>query len=80
MATVKLQVRSEYHHAPRGLHYAAGQIIDVDETLAGWLAADAPGNFTPYSEPQPKGKALDEPPVDKQVKRAPQSKSRKKSA
>lgn len=72
MAALKLTVRHEYHHEPRNLHYAAGQVIDVDATLGAWLCADAPDNFAPFVEPPTK--TLDAPPVDKQVKRAPRKK------
>lgn len=77
MATLKLRVRDAYSHGPRGLHYAAGQVIVVDETLGAWLRADAPDNFAPFVERviEPvKTEALDEPPADKQVKRAPRKK------
>lgn len=69
MAAITLRVKAEYRHGPRGLAYAADQVIEVDAALAAWLLADAPENFTPVVV-----ETLDAPPVDKQVKRAPRKK------
>lgn len=61
MATLK--VMSEYRN--RATVYRAGDVLEVDEGLARWLEADAPGTF----------KRIDAPQVDKMVHRAPTNKA-----
>ena len=67
---MKLYVLNDYKN--RQLSYSAGQEIEVDPEMASFLLADAPGCFS--DEPPVIEKALDEPPKDKAVKRAPRKK------
>ena len=67
---MKLYVLSDYKN--RQLSYTAGDEIEVDPEVANYLIADSPGSFS--YEPPKAEKAVDEPPADKQVKRAPRKK------
>ena len=69
---MKLYVLSDYRN--RQLSYSAGQEIEVDPEMASYLFADAPGCFS--DEPPVVEKALDEPPTNKQVRRAPRKKGK----
>lgn len=83
---MKLVCKGEYHNPPADLNFEKAGVIDVDDAKALFLLRDAPDNFEPYVEPaapdqlvQPAesadaSKALDAPPVDKQVKNAPKKK------
>lgn len=59
---MKLLLLEDYYSSRGG--YKAGQVIDVPDRDALWLLADAPGCFEVVEE-----KAMDAPPVDKQIKR-----------
>ena len=48
---MKLKVLGRYSNEPRGLVYAEGQIIEVDEGLAAYLLGDSPGSFEEYKAP-----------------------------
>ena len=63
--TVKLYLLQEY--ISRGVHYKAGETIEVDRDTALFLQRDAPGCFAPVNAPEVK--AVEAPPVDKMVKK-----------
>ncbi len=67
---MRLEVLHSYRS--RDLSYEAGQVIEVDTERAAFLMRDAPGCFREAVPAETK--ALDAPPVDKQVKRAPRRK------
>lgn len=69
---MKLYVLNDYKN--RQLSYSAGDEIEVDPEMASYLFADAPGCFS--EEPPVVGKALDAPPKNKQVRRAPRKKAK----
>ena len=71
---MKLYCKGPYHNNPAGLHFDESA-IQVDDHVAEFLLRDAPDNFEivaeaeiPTSELTPHIAALDEPPLDKQVK------------
>lgn len=66
-----------YHNDPAGLHYDGPGEIELDEAKALFLLRDAPDNFKRLdisTEIPPQGKALDQPPADKMIRRAPKTK------
>lgn len=69
---MKLYVISDYQS--NRAYYKAGQEIEVDDLLGHWLLADASGCFS-LEPPKVEAKEIEEPPKDKQVKRAPRKKS-----
>ena len=83
MAQVKLKVLQDYRSWD--IVYKAGEEIEVPETMATWLMNDAPVAFEriqeqPPTPPQPlagegeEKKAVEQPPKDKMVRRAPRKK------
>lgn len=46
-------------------HLVAGQVIDIDDALAGWLLSDSPGVITLLVESEPAERAPDAPAHDR---------------
>jgi len=68
MSIVKLRVKSNYQSLGHDLK--AGQVIEVGATLAEFFQRDAPGVFEVFEpKPEPEAKAMDEPPIDKMVRK-----------
>ena len=61
---IRLTCVGRYVNEPRGLACDAGVTFEVDDALATYLLADAPGCFAPAA------KAMQEPPRDKAIKAA----------
>ncbi len=53
--------------------WKAGEVVVFDDTTAAWLNRDSPGCIEPVEEPE---RAMDAPPQDRQVKRAPRKRSK----
>ena len=64
---MKLRCVGKYANDARNLRFAAGDVFEPDEKLAAFLLVDAPGCFEEV-------KAIEAPPKDKAVKRAPEDK------
>lgn len=64
---MKLKAIHRYFNGPRGLAYPEGTVFEADEPLAAFLMVDAPGCFEEV-------KAVEQPPKDKAIKRAPEDK------
>jgi hypothetical protein len=47
----KFRCVSDYHNTPANLHFNAGQVIEVEDTLASFLRNDSPGSFEPVTTP-----------------------------
>ena len=63
---MRLTCVGRYINEPRGLAYDVGAMFEVDEALAAFLLADAPGCFAPA----PVAKAVAAPAADKAIKQA----------
>ena len=63
---MRLTCVGRYINEPRGLAYDVGAMFEVDEALAAFLLADAPGCFAPA----PVAKAVAAPTADKAIKQA----------
>jgi len=67
---MRLTCVGRYINEPRGLAYDVGAMFEVDEALAAFLLADAPGCFAPA----PAVKAMAAPTADKAIRTAERSK------
>lgn len=60
--------------------WAAGDEAEFSEDFAAWLNRDVAGCVVPADEPEPESapeaRAVEEPPQDRQVKRAPRTRGR----
>ena len=64
------------YESPAG-KWSVGEVITVEDALYDYLMRDAPGCFEEEEDDLPfKGKALDEPPEDKMMIKAPKKKGR----
>ena len=72
----KLKCVARYRNDARGLIYSKGNVFEVEDSLASFLLADAPGSFEEVVEKKaptrrkrvgrpPKDKAVSEPEVEK---------------
>ena len=64
---IKLRCVGNYANDARNLRFAVGDVFDAEEPMAQYLMVDAPGCFVEH-------KAVEAPPKDKAVKRAPEDK------
>jgi len=74
----KLRVTSEYLNRGLNVYYQPGAIVEVTEEERRFYLADSPGSFEDYAELE--HKEVQEPPVDKAVKRAPRTKRARSKA
>lgn len=75
---MKLRVISRYQ--ARSVIYQVGEVIDLPDADARALLADSPGSFEAVTKAPPEApevKALDAPPADKMIRRAPRTKGGK---
>ncbi len=68
----KLRVVSEYLNRGKNVHYKPGAIVECTDDERRFYLADSPGSFEDYAEPA--HKEVQEPPIDKAIKRAPRTK------
>ena len=66
---IKLRCLGNYRNDPRNLVYVKGDVFEVDEKQAAFLAVDAPGCFEPFVEVKQarivEDKTIKHPPADK---------------
>ena len=64
-----VDVRCLKNYRSRDVVYEAGKVYLIEQAEFGYLDADAPGCFEIAPEMIPEPKALDEPPIDKMVRK-----------